>query len=59
MIDKLKEIRTSLSIKDEFLVEVHEGMDYEGLDSSFIKGMRHGLIHTMVLVNDLIQKSEK
>lgn len=59
MLDKLIEIRTDLTIKDEFLVEVYEALDFENLDSKFVKGMRHGLIHSLILIDDLIQNLEE
>ena len=33
-------------------------LDFENLDSQFVKGMRHGLIHGIVLINDLIDKHQ-
>lgn len=55
MIDKLIELRADLSVKDEFLVEVYEALDFENLSSDFVKGMRHGLIHCLILIDDLIK----
>jgi hypothetical protein len=58
LLDKLIEIRTDLTIKDAFIVEVDEALDFEDLDSSFIKGFRHGMMHASLEINELIQKEE-
>ena len=59
MLKELKEMRADLTLKDEFLVEVYEALDFENLSSGFVKGMRHGLIHALISIDDLIQNLEE